>query len=196
MLIKTYKANTNLSINVVLSSKKNLHISFTPLSDGSSIYTTSNEDIMNAIESHYNYGKLFRLHSMQGENLEQTAKVIDINSLSGAEVTPAENEAEVVPTVVNNEGEVTPAKNGAEVVPTVVNNEGEVTPAKNGAEVVPTVVNNEGEVALKKVHISDFASAKDYLADTFGISRTAMRSHKTILELAASHGIEFEGLTL
>ena len=176
MLIKTYKANTNLSINVVLSSKKNLHISFTPLSDGSSIYTTSNEDIMNAIESHYNYGKLFRLHSMQGENLEQTAKVIDINSLSGAEVTPAENEAEVVPTVVNNEGEV--------------------TPAKNGAEVVPTVVNNEGEVALKKVHISDFASAKDYLADTFGISRTAMRSHKTILELAASHGIEFEGLTL
>ena len=167
MLIKTYKANTNLSINVVLSSKKNLHISFTPLSDGSSIYTTSNEDIMNAIESHYNYGKLFRLQSMQGENLEQTAKVIDINSLSGAEVTPAENEAEVVPTVVNNEGEV-----------------------------VPTVVNNEGEVALKKVHISDFASAKDYLADTFGISRTAMRSHKTILELAASHGIEFEGLTL
>ncbi len=156
MLIKTYKANTNLSINVVLSSKKNLHISFTPLSDGSSIYTTSNEDIMNAIESHYNYGKLFRLQSMQGENLEQTAKVIDINSLSGAEVTPAENEAEVV----------------------------------------PTVVNNEGEVALKKVHISDFASAKDYLADTFGISRTAMRSHKTILELAASHGIEFEGLTL
>ena len=165
MLIKTYKANTNLSINVVLSSKKNLHISFTPLSDGSSIYTTSNEDIMNAIESHYNYGKLFRLHSMQGENLEQTAKVIDINSLSGAEVTPAENGAEV-------------------------------TPAENGAEVVPTVVNNEGEVALKKVHISDFASAKDYLADTFGISRTAMRSHKTILELAASHGIEFEGLTL
>ncbi len=156
MLIKTYKANTNLSINVVLSSKKNLHISFTPLSDGSSIYTTSNEDIMNAIESHYNYGKLFRLQSMQGENLEQTAKVIDTNSLSGAEVTPAEN----------------------------------------GAEVVPTVVNNEAEDALKKVHISDFASAKDYLADTFGISRTAMRSHKTILELAASHGIEFEGLTL
>lgn len=158
MLIKTYKANTNLSINVVLSSKKNLHISFTPLSDGSSIYTTSNEDIMNAIESHYNYGKLFRLQSMQGENLEQTAKVIDTNSLSGS---------------------------GAEV-----------KPAENGAEVDPTVVNNEAEDALKKVHISDFASAKDYLADTFGISRTAMRSHKAILELAASHGIEFEGLTL
>lgn len=32
MIIKTYIANTNISINVVLPSKKNFHITFTPLS--------------------------------------------------------------------------------------------------------------------------------------------------------------------
>ena len=65
--IKTYKANTNVSINVVLSNKKNLHISFSPLSNGTSTFTTDNEEVMNAIERHSNFGKLFRLHSMQGE---------------------------------------------------------------------------------------------------------------------------------
>jgi predicted DsbA family dithiol-disulfide isomerase len=42
--------------------------------------------------------------------------------------------------------------------------------------------------------VSDIAAAKDYLADKFGISRTSMRSTKAILEQAAAHGIEFEGL--
>ena len=45
-----------------------------------------------------------------------------------------------------------------------------------------------------KVKVSDIAAAKDYLADKFGISRTSMRSTKAILEQAAAHGIEFEGL--
>ena len=43
MTIKTYMANTNISINVVLPSKKNFHITFTPLSNGSSVFTTDNE---------------------------------------------------------------------------------------------------------------------------------------------------------
>ena len=73
-MIKTYKANTNVSINVVLPSKKNLHISFTPLSNGSSLFTTDNEDIMRAIEKHYNFGKLFRLHSMQDESEKMESK--------------------------------------------------------------------------------------------------------------------------
>ena len=47
---------------------------------------------------------------------------------------------------------------------------------------------------LKKVKVSDIASAKDYLADTFGINRTAMRSTKAIMEQAAANGVEFEGL--
>ena len=63
MTIKTYKANTNVSINVVLPSKKNLHITFVPLSDGSSVFTTNDEMLQKSIESHYKFGKLFKLYS-------------------------------------------------------------------------------------------------------------------------------------
>ena len=36
--------------------------------------------------------------------------------------------------------------------------------------------------------------AADFLADTFGISRTSLRSEKAILDAAKEHHIEFEGL--
>lgn len=141
-MIKTYKAKTNVSINVVLPSKKNLYISFTPLSNGSSTFTTDNEEIMNAIECHYNFGKLFRLQSVD-----------DSNKTSNTEAIETETERE------------------------------------------KTDEDNSLEATVKKVKVSDFASAKDYLADTFGISRTAMRSMKAIMEQAAAHGIEFDGLS-
>lgn len=132
---KIYKAKTNVSINVVLSNKKNLHISFNPLSNGSSTFSTDNEDVMNAIERHYNFGKLFRLDS-----------VVD-------DTKPSEEVVEK-------------------------------------AEIKDTA---EG-TGLKRVKVSDIASAKDYLADTCGISRTALRSVKAIMEQAAANGIEFYGM--
>lgn len=132
---KIYKAKTNVSINVVLSNKKNLHISFNPLSNGSSTFSTDNEDVMNAIERHYNFGKLFRLDS-----------VVDDSKPSEEVVEKAE--------------------------------------IKDAAE----------GTGLKRVKVSDIASAKDYLADTCGISRTALRSVKAIMEQAAANGIEFYGM--
>lgn len=132
---KIYKAKTNVSINVVLSNKKNLHISFNPLSNGSSTFSTDNEDVMNAIERHYNFGKLFRLDS-----------VVD-------DTKPSEEVVE----------------------------KAEVKDAAEGT-------------GLKRVKVSDIASAKDYLADTCGISRTALRSVKAIMEQAAANGIEFYGM--
>ena len=92
-MIKTYKANTNVSINVVLPSKKNLHISFVPLSNGSSTFTTDNEEIMNAIECHYNFGKLFRLHSVQGESKKKATKAVEMPAKKEekAEDKPADN---------------------------------------------------------------------------------------------------------
>ena len=47
---------------------------------------------------------------------------------------------------------------------------------------------------MRKVKISDIAAAKDYLADTFGITRTSLRSERAIMEAAKEHNIEFEGL--
>lgn len=47
---------------------------------------------------------------------------------------------------------------------------------------------------LRKVNVSDIEDAKDYMADTFGISRTMMRSVATIKALAKANGVEFEGI--
>ena len=171
-MIKTYKANTNVSINVVLASKKNLHITFTPLSNGSSTFTTDNEDIMNAIECHYNFGKLFRLHSTQGES-KKKAKAIEGTA-----------------TKVEEKNDETAVQVDTDVQP----NEGEA-PAEDEATEVADENEEAAEKTLKKVKVSDLAAAKDYLADTFGISRTALRSMKAITEQAAAHGIEFEGLS-
>lgn len=131
-MIKHYKANTAISINVVLNSKKNMHVSFTSQTDGSSIYITDNEDVQNALEHHYKFGKLFKLASQETEAEGNT------------ELETASQEEEVP--------------------------------------------------EIRKVEVSDLASAKDYLADNFGISRTSMRSEKSIIEAAKAHNIEFVGL--
>lgn len=52
----------------------------------------------------------------------------------------------------------------------------------------------ERKSGKRTVKVSDIAAAKDFLADTFGTSRTSLRSEKAILEAARQHGIEFEGL--
>lgn len=46
----------------------------------------------------------------------------------------------------------------------------------------------------RKVAVSDYGAAKDYLAETFGLSRTSLRSCKSITEAAAARGIEFTGI--
>lgn len=58
----------------------------------------------------------------------------------------------------------------------------------------------EGKPAPKKengrteVRVTDLASAKDYLSDRFGISRTKLRYRKNIEDAAAEHNITFVGL--
>ena len=171
---KTYKANTNVSINVVLPSKKNLHISFMPLSNGSSVFTTDNEELQKAIESHYRFGSLFRLvgesnipvkkeTSKREKNDKKTSTEIDATTAEESNEKDAESAIEANTTTAEESG---------------------------GSE--SDDENENGN--LIKVHVTDLASAKDYLADKFGISRTSLRSTKAILEQAASHGCEFEGI--
>ena len=47
----------------------------------------------------------------------------------------------------------------------------------------------------KKTHVvTDFEDAKDYLAETFGVSRSKMKTKEDILEIAKEKGVELEGL--
>lgn len=205
MTIKTYKANTNVSINVVLPSKKNLHISFIPLSDGSSIFTTDNADVQKAIESHYNFGKLFRLtgerrtekDAIKTPKLKAPAPIQEEKGADGNKPdiieapaqeskesenpVPATEDGETVFSEEDSETEAEDCEATTDENEEIVSDEEERTP-------------DENESGLRKVKVSDINSAKDYLADTFGISRTAMRSTKSILGKAKENGIEFEGI--
>lgn len=66
---------------------------------------------------------------------------------------------------------------------------GEVKDEKQEAEA------DKPESKMRKVKVSDLAAAKDFLADTFGVSRTSLRSEKSIVEAAKEHHIEFVGLS-
>lgn len=50
-------------------------------------------------------------------------------------------------------------------------------------------------VEEKKTYcVTDIADAKDYLADTFGVSRTKMKTKEDVLSVAKEFGVELEGL--
>ena len=90
-----------------------------------------------------------------------------------------------------------PTKNGSsEKLHSESTHNGEDTPANETGrqDEMPQEDAGDNNTTSRKVKVSDIASAKDYLADTFGISRTSMRSTKAIMEQAAANGIEFEGL--
>ena len=133
---------------VLPGSKKNLHIAFVPLSDGSSVFSTVIEEIQKGMERHYEFGSLFRFVGAADTRKPRNAP------------EKAQTKEESAPEEAEGTGE-------------------------NGESEEGTTV---------KVTVTDLASAKDYLADKFGISRTLLRSTKAIMEQAAAHGIEFEGI--
>lgn len=152
-MTKIYRANTNVSINVVLSNQKNKHITFVPLSDGSSVFTTDCEELQQAIEKHYNFGKLFKLK--EHNTVKRSKKHYAYRTL-----------------VTKNDD----------------------TEAVSGDETADVADSDSKNTNLRRIKVNDISEAKDYLAETFGISRTTMRSTKSILEKASANGVEFEGL--
>lgn len=66
------------------------------------------------------------------------------------------------------------------------------TPETTNEEYTSVKESEDGNI--QKITVNDLGEAKNYLADTLGISRTSLRSLKTILEVAKANNIEFEGL--
>lgn len=58
--MKKYIAKTDVSVNVILANGKNVHVSFTAVTGGSSVFYTNDKELQNALERHYKYGRLFR----------------------------------------------------------------------------------------------------------------------------------------
>lgn len=53
----------------------------------------------------------------------------------------------------------------------------------------------EKKVDEKKTHIvTDFEDARDYLAESYGVSRSKLKTKDDILSIAKENGVELEGL--
>lgn len=137
-MIKHYSSDSHIALNVVLKNGKSTHISFIPLSNGGSVFSTDIKDIQDGLERHYRFGSLFTLIGTENENTVEENDTVNVAETADSEDTDT-----------------------------------------NG---------------LRKIKVSDIGEAKDYLADTFGISRTSLRGMKSILEAAETHKIVFEGL--
>ncbi|WP_290169736.1 hypothetical protein [uncultured Muribaculum sp.] len=87
--MKSYKATTSLSINIVLPSGANKHIAFSPVTDGSSVFYTPDPDIQWGLEHHHKFGKLFIL-STTDPLPAQPASAVTAQPASTASTTPSQ----------------------------------------------------------------------------------------------------------
>lgn len=158
--MKKYIAKTNVSVNVVMPSGKNKHISFSPLSSGGSVYYTDNADEQAALEGHYKYGKLFMI--------EEATQIVNRNAKPTS--TQTKTTTEEVPGIELNEAVIS-----------------DTFDEISSAEELPNLHQNV------KI-VTDFEDARNWLSETYGVSRTKLRSLKNVKEYAASVGVELQGI--
>lgn len=180
--MKRYIAKTNVSINIVLASGANRHISFSSLTGGGSVFYTDDPEIEKAMESHYKFGTLFRIdHRYAPEKLrikpirkvQQSAPAPKVEeNLTSANDTPSE------PTLTDV------SDTASDTSP-----ETETTGDDTGTDEA-----EKAEPEYKTIIVTDPDAAKAYLAEHFGISRTKLKKVETIKKVAAENGIVFQGI--
>lgn len=66
-MMKTYRSSSAIAVNVTLKDpRQRVHLQFMPLTEGGSIYATSNRRLQRALEQHPRFGSLFRLDAVVG----------------------------------------------------------------------------------------------------------------------------------
>ncbi len=170
---KKYRANTGISISATLPNGGNARISFTTLSDGTSVFYTKDPDLQWALEHHHRYGKMFRLESAEEEKAPKPKKPAPKNTKKETQKKETQKEKA-------SEAE-----------------KPEEAPSEEAPELEEADENEEAgneEPELKEVTVSDVDDAKDYLAEHFEVVRTKMKSEETINATARSFGIIFKYL--
>lgn len=185
--MKKYIANSDISISATLPNKKSTRISFSALSNGMSVFYTSDEDIQWALEHHYKFGKLFRLAEDTPDEKPTTAKKPGKEQVKSPAPKAAKKSAKKIEKPVEN--------------PTVPNEEATDETAdmtgETDAENANSNDNSSGEEnapEYREVVVSDMDDAKDYLAENFDVVRTKLKNEDSIRETALSFGIIFKYL--
>lgn len=76
-MLKKYTAKTQVCVNIVMPGGKSLHVSFTSVTGGSSVFYTSDENVQTGLEHHYKFGKLFKLEDMIDETKSISPTPVD-----------------------------------------------------------------------------------------------------------------------
>lgn len=176
--MKKYLANTTISVSVSLPNGGNARVSFSPLSDGTSVYYTNDKEIQHALEHHYKFGKLFNL---VGESQEENAPAAKKPTKSPAKKGKKSSKKDTAEMTVEEIG-----KEWEEFSP-----EDEADSANEESEGEEA---QEGEGEPKEVTVSDLDAAKDYLAENYDVVRTKLKTEEIINETALSFGIVFKYL--
>lgn len=180
--MKRYIAKTNVSINIVLASGANRHITFSSLTSGGSVFYTDDPEIEKAMESHYKFGKLFHIdHAYTHEKpRSKPEKKTPLPSPIAKETPKPVNESpsEPIPTDVSD--------TVSDTLPEAETIEDETEADESDVE--------DTEPQYKTIVVTDPDAAKAYLAEHFGISRTKLKKVETIKKVAAENGIVFQGI--
>lgn len=192
--MKRYIAKTNVSINIVLASGVNRHITFSSQTGGGSVFYTDDPEIEKAMESHYKFGKLFRidqLYMAEKTRCKPTKKATTPAPVPTPTPTPiiAPIHEEVhapaaadEPKAEEAESSVEPTTSDAETVNNEVEQEADETEEAESESEYITVI------------VTDPDDAKAHLAEHLGISRTKLKKVETIKKIAAENGIVFQGI--
>lgn len=190
--MKKYIAKTNVSINIVLPNGANRHIAFSALTGGGSVFYTDDPEIIQAMERHYKFGKLFRVDTRYVPE-KQRNKPTPRPKPEAAPEQSAVSVANDMPTPPSEEVADAPV-----VVEENLNESESEQQTTEEEEIADAEADQEDDEAkdngLKTIVVSDPDSAKSYLAEHFGYSRTKIKTLKAIKEAAAANGIVFEGI--
>ena len=177
--MKKYIANTAISVSVSLpgTGRECARVSFSALTDGSSVYYTDDEEIQWALEHHYKFGKLFRLEQTEEQYATTAKKPPKSPAKKGKKASKKETSEMTIEEIAKEWEEFSP--------------EDESNPANEESD---DDEEQEGETEPREVTVTDMDAAKDYLAENFDVVRTKLKTEDIIKETALSFGIEFKFL--
>lgn len=188
--MKKYIAKTNVSINIVLPSGKNRHITFDAVTGGGSVFYTDDQDIINAMERHYKYGTLFRAdhqYNAEKQGSKPIKKLKPETASQPVQTPPVIPVAKPEPVEEVKEAQTAPESEQPDATDTGSEPQCEEEESDNAEA-------EECENGLRTIVVTDPDAAKSYLAEHFGYSRTKIKTLKAIKDAATANGIVFEGI--
>lgn len=175
--MKKYLASNVISVAALLPSGSPIRISFSPQSDGKSVFYTSDKDVQWALEHHYKFGKLFQLVEERSGKKEPTFSKIKTKG-------KGKEKALTNKTVKLNQSQ----KAETAVEPTTP----EIDTLSNEEEDAFEVPEEDESPKYREVIVSDMDSAKDYLAENYEVVRTKLKNEESIREAGLAFGIVFK----